>query len=501
MPDTKPIPVDQLKLDLNNFRTVQQTNELYAVQSLISIHPEYFWALMESLIDDGYLPTENILVLRGKADESELLVKEGNRRVAALKLIHGYIPSSTISIPDTIKNKINKLSIMWKTANGQVPCTIYTNQEESIVDKIVTLTHGIGEKAGRDRWNAVARARHSRDVNKSSQPALDLLENYLKIGNNLLSQQAERWAGDFPLTVLEEAMKRLAPRFGVSNAPDLAKQYPSIQSRDTLDDILRDIGLEIIGFKEIRSTTKDFATHYGVPPAQSSEKASDAKSQEGTARSSNGETNEARNQSQDSKSSHSHATSNATESGDTEDTAQSNATKGAEKSGQPDGSSAKKTAAVAVQDPRAVKRILKVFRPRGDNREKVVTLRNEALKLKIEETPLAFCFLLRSMFEISAKAYCDDHKANGGPSLKKHNGQEKPLVEILRDITGHLTDRNNDKAMVKVLHGSMTELGKPEGILSVTSMNQLVHNPKFLLTASDISTVFGNIFPLLEAMN
>ena len=55
--------------------------------------------------------------------------------------------------------------------------------------------------------------------------------------------------------------------------------------------------------------------------------------------------------------------------------------------------------------------------------------------------------------------------------------------------------------MVKALHGAMTDLGKPTGILSVTSMNQLIHNPKFVIDGNSVSTVFANIFPLLEAMN
>jgi hypothetical protein len=51
------------------------------------------------------------------------------------------------------------------------------------------------------------------------------------------------------------------------------------------------------------------------------------------------------------------------------------------------------------------------------------------------------------------------------------------------------------------LHGAMAELGRSEGFLSVTSMNQLVHHPRFSVAPSDIAVLFGNIFPLLEAMN
>jgi hypothetical protein len=148
-----------------------------------------------------------------------------------------------------------------------------------------------------------------------------------------------------------------------------------------------------------------------------------------------------------------------------------------------------------------VRRLLRAFTPRGKKREKVVALRDEAIILDLSYTPLAFCFVLRSMFEISAKAYCADHAATGGPSTTKADGREKNLVEALRDVTKHITGNNSDKEKVKALHGAMTELGRSAGILSVTSMNQLVHNPRFSVAPADIAILFGNIFPLLEEMN
>ncbi|WP_395005150.1 hypothetical protein, partial [Undibacterium sp.] len=160
-----------------------------------------------------------------------------------------------------------------------------------------------------------------------------------------------------------------------------------------------------------------------------------------------------------------------------------------------------KVAAVAIGDPRAVKRTLRKFSPLGNNRQKVVTLLKEILKLKLDDNPIAFCFLLRSMFEISAKAYCDDHQTVGGPAYTKANGDHFTLADILEKITKHLTNTMQDLAKVKVLHGAMTELKKKDGILSVTSMNQLVHNPLFSVIPKDIAILFGNIYPLLEAMN
>lgn len=340
-----------------------------------------------------------------------------------------------------------------------MPCAVYQQNESAAVDRIVQLTHGKGEKAGRDPWSAVPRARHNRDRNGESEPGLDLLEKYLKHGQNITPYQKQRWAGEYSLSVLDEATKRLAPRVGVASSRDLADGYPKIKYRAALEKVLHDIGSEMVGFEEVRRA--DFAVADGIPAPTSQTSANAASSGSAAGQ----------------------GTSSGTEQG-------SSSTKGATK-----------RKAVSIDDPRAVSRALKKFAPVGNNREKVVKLLNEAKTLNVDRYPLAFCFLLRSMFEISAKAFCQDYANAGGPAMSKASGEERKLAEVLRDITKHLTSNNKDKVMVRALHGAMTDLGNPNGLLSVTSMNQLVHHPKFVVDGRSVSTVFANIFPLLEAMN
>ncbi len=105
------------------------------------------------------------------------------------------------------------------------------------------------------------------------------------------------------------------------------------------------------------------------------------------------------------------------------------------------------------------------------------------------------------MFEISAKAYCEDHKGTANAPKLTKGGKPKKLVEVLRGITKHITDDKSDIEKTKILHGAMTVLARPEDILSVTSMNQLVHNPKFSVDEAGICLLFGHVFPLLEEMN
>lgn len=467
MPSTQPLRVEQLTLDLANFRTMPQRSQTAAIRTMISINPDWFWALTESLLDENYHPTENILVLKDDSEEETLVVKEGNRRIGALKLILGHVRRDGIDIPSNIEQKIKELSLTWKKENETVPCAVYESSEAATVDRIITLIHGKGEKAGRDRWKAVARARHSRDKNGASEPALDLLEKYIESGKNVTTLQKDRWSGDYPLTVLEEAIKRLATRVGASSARDVSDRYPTkLQHRASLERIMLDIGLEQLGFEAIRDKTRDVALAYGIPAlatntgtgsGDANSSASGGQSADGTDAKTGGQTGSAQ-----SASTHS-----------------------------------SKVKAVALDDPKAVTRRLKHFTPAGENREKLVTLIEEARTLKPNKHPHAFCFLLRSMFEISAKAYCIDHAI---PTTNK-DGDELTLAHLLREITSSITNGKKDKAATHDLHGAMAELGRPEGLLSVTSMNQLVHNPRFSVNAGDICRLFGNIFPLLEAMN
>jgi hypothetical protein len=493
MPKNATIDIRDLKLDLRNYRTVTQSKETHAIQAMISVSPDRFWALTESLLEDGYLPTENVIVSKAAGADTERVVREGNRRIAALKLIHGLFPKGGIAVPSHIAEKIKAISDDWKKSNQAVPCVVYGPKEAAVVDRIVTLTHGKGDKASREDWKAIARARHNRDVNRVSEPGLDLLEKYLKSARNLSKEQSDNWSGTYPISVLDEAIKRLSPRLGLSNAPELSKKYPKINHRDGLDAIIKDIGEGVIRFETLRGSGRDFASPYGIPvPAENEPTARPGAKQDDAGDKTAGSTGNA---------SGSNGRQGTGSGGTGTITGGVNAgTKGKGIAAAVAGTS-KKTAAVSINDPKAVMRTLRKFSPLGLNREKVVALKKEMLTLKLEKAPMAFCFLLRSSFEISAKVYCDDHKRSGGPSFKDKSGKDRTLVDVLRDVVNHLTSNKTEKDTVKALHGAITELAKPEGILSVTSMNQLVHNQKFSVQAGDIAGLFGNVFPLLEAMN
>jgi len=154
-----------------------------------------------------------------------------------------------------------------------------------------------------------------------------------------------------------------------------------------------------------------------------------------------------------------------------------------------------------LDDPRSVQQLLKNFKVIGEGRSKVASLRAEMQKIVIPKNPIAFCFLLRSAFEISAHAYCNDFSIPTTKTNPKGEVKDLTLAQLLAKVIEDLIKKNTDSKYSKLLIGAKTEITKPDGILSITAMNQLVHNPIYSITVPEICVFFNKIFPLLQEMN
>lgn len=553
---TMAVPVSELSLDLNNYRSTPQPDEVSAVKAMIATSPTRFWALMDSLIEDGYLPNENIIVL---IQSGKKVVMEGNRRVAVLKLLNGLLTQESLEVPEGTRTKIAALNVDWKVANSAVPCSVYDEVDTDLVDRVISRIHGKNDKTGRDNWESIARARHNRDKNGGSEPELDLLEKFLQASTELSGDQKLRWEGQYPISVLEEALKRVAPRLGCSSARDLADRYPSVNYHAALGQIILAIGRRSVGFPVIRGNDNWFVK-FGIPAQDNTQSSTSATSSsqgssytsstaganepsaDMSAQANPGASVDEKNSSSEdhvggvqkkqdgaeAKTAHPNESSAQTDGLETqsddaprdqgvESPGATEAAEAAEAAADQDGSNEepantgdnansndvetkkrRKVSAVPLEDPRAVKRALKNLKIYGNDSGKIQSLKIEAYKLNLETHPTAFCFLLRSLFELSAKAYADQHSI----SLYDHKkNRDLSLVDSLRKIVDYLTQQKKDMQMLKKLHGPMEELAIHDGILSITAMNQLVHNLRYISDSTQIPVAFARVFPLLEEMN
>jgi hypothetical protein len=487
MADQKTVSIGSIALDLRNFRILPQANEEDALKAIVAIHPDWFWGLVQSLLADGYEPTENLLLLETGSGRKGLVVKEGNRRVAAMKFLLGNLKGKEVPVPDSIRTAISSMAPDLKTTFNEIPCLVYPADESERLDRIVARVHGKGDKSGRQTWTAVTKARHNRDHNKREEYGLDMLEAYLKDGKNLQPFQRQQWAGDYGVTVLDEAIQKLTPRLGMKTARGVVDLYQKGTHRSAFEAMLLAIGNKEFKFKGVRNEGGADFERFGFPalggapsPSPQGGGASGAAGASGAGDPSAG---------------------GAGNPGGGQGA-------GAGASGQPTGSAniqaagAKKPKAKATNDPSSVIPTLRKLKPRGENRSKVVTLQKEAVRLSldIDGHPHAFCFLFRSMIELSAKAYCEDHKKDGLTYTTK-DGKDMELSRVLQSVIDHYTDHGKDEAAKRKIKGATAELNNPHGFLSVHSMNQLIHHPSFTVDGPHIATVFHNIFPFLQVLS
>lgn len=261
MPSLKNISVKDLNLDLHNYRTLPQVNEVNAIKAMIKIREKKFIGILTNILDKGFLLNENLHV---ETRNGDYIVREGNRRLACLKLIHQIHDPSKFNIPSEIVEKINGLTKGWLKKNIKVPCLIYKNSELDLIEKTINLIHAKGEVASRDPWTSVARARRNRDQYSMNEPALDFLESFLENDVTVNNTVKEEWSGDFPLSVLDEAIKKIAPRIGYQNSIELATNYPANTKKYDLDKMISDIGYRNLKFPDIRDKSEDFALKYGL---------------------------------------------------------------------------------------------------------------------------------------------------------------------------------------------------------------------------------------------
>lgn len=447
--ETTHYQVVKLQLDLKNYRTMPQSDDVSAIHAMIALEPEYFWGLTSSLLEDGYIPTEAIVALETSA--SGALVMEGNRRVAALKILLGQIQTDVLSVPGGILKQIKSVSPSWKKTNKTVPCLLFKEVERKTAKKLVSRIHGGRQKASRLPWNPVAKARFNREENGRAEYGLNLLEAYLREGKNVTGSHREKWASDYPLTVLNDVIPKIASASGLSSATFVAN-YPRIEKRNELETLLYRIGQEEIGFNEIRHP--DMVFNYGLATRQAPP------------------------------------------------VPLGNASPTSKPVGSPSAPTAKlKPRATSLDDPRSVYKCLKRFTPRGHSREKLVFVLEEARRLRLDKHPLSFCFLIRAMFELSAKAYCADHKSSG-LSITKPDGSDRKLKDVLTDIGNHLTNNmKGNHPNTRIVQPALSELNDSKSLISLTAMNQTVHSKTFSLDEHHVSRRFHNVFPLLELLN
>lgn len=197
----KDIRVTDLLLDTGNYRTGKQRDQREAIRALIEEQKNKLVRLAQDILENGLSPVERIMVCPVADQRKRFTVVEGNRRVAAIKLLS----QPDLAADTTWHNAFKRLHKNFPgLAPKKVKCSVVASKEDGFI--WIQRKHDTGLKgAGTEPWSPIAKYRADAARGKTA-PAIDVLEFVLSQGNLEPDVQERIQGQDFPITNLERLL-------------------------------------------------------------------------------------------------------------------------------------------------------------------------------------------------------------------------------------------------------------------------------------------------------
>jgi hypothetical protein len=442
----KQIRITDLQLDTTNYRTGKQDDQREAIRALIEEQKSKLVRLAQDIIENGLSPLETILVMPVPDDKRRHIVIEGNRRVAAIKLV----TQPDLAADTTWHNAFKRLH---RLLPGQVPievsCVVAPSKEEAFV--WIQRRHDTGLKgAGLEAWSTIANYRAAAARGRSA-PEFDVLEFTLAHGQLEEDVQERVMGQDFPITNL----KRLVDSAYVAQQLELDRgesYLTTTASKNWVLAILREVVTAIsreefngkkFSVKEIYTSAdqKKFFTKlvskYPKPKRSARRWAINA------------------------------------------DTSVGDSGRGVLKRKKPNRPTSERRKLVPSHC---------AVRPPVGRANDIL---HELRKLEVEKFRNAVSILLRVFLEFSVGAYIDRRSVTGVNATDT-------LSQRLLKVASHM--EANGVMDRKDLHAVRKAASDRNSLVSTMTLNAYVHNVKFYPSASDLKTSWDNLEPFIERL-
>jgi hypothetical protein len=193
------LSIDNLLLDSENPRIGSASNQRDALQKIIDDQGDKLAELAQDISSEGLSPIERLLVISEKKSSDRYIAVEGNRRVAALKILANPAVLSSLSLGSALQKRLERIASDFNRKNIEpISCFEIENRDEA--KKWVYLRHtGANEGRGVVSWSGLAAARF-----RGTDPALQALEFVREHGN--LHDRHKMMLDNFPITTLDRLL-------------------------------------------------------------------------------------------------------------------------------------------------------------------------------------------------------------------------------------------------------------------------------------------------------
>lgn len=159
-PNIEKASINDLLLDEKNYRFSSATNQHACIEKIYDQSPSSFSNMMMSIAEDDL--GELLLVYR-KSENAPLIVVDGNRRTAALKVLHNPDLSPSSALKKKAESLLSSTNIDFDNIQIQV------SSDKQLIFKTIYERHAAGKGVSKIDWNALANAKFRFDNKADDQ--------------------------------------------------------------------------------------------------------------------------------------------------------------------------------------------------------------------------------------------------------------------------------------------------------------------------------------------
>jgi hypothetical protein len=253
----KPLKVGSLLLDLDNPRIIKATSQREALQKIIADQDMKLAVLAESIVEDGLNPMDRFLVLRSESDSNKFVVLEGNRRLAALKLLHNPNVLRDLEVRQPVRKRIEQAAKDFDVSAVE-PVECYVVPDRATGAMWIQQRHtGENEGSGIVNWSAVARSRF-----RGRDPALQALDLVINHGDLKDADREKAASQQFPLTTLDRLLSTRAVRDLIGVEIDDAKLMTALPPAEVIRPLKRlvlDLANKVVNVNDLKKKDQQVA--------------------------------------------------------------------------------------------------------------------------------------------------------------------------------------------------------------------------------------------------
>jgi hypothetical protein len=176
------LSVDDLLLDPDNPRIGSADSQAEALEAIVRLDVNHFRTMMRSIVDHGLDPGDSLYIINEAEAGGGYTVVDGNRRLAALKVLNEPAVLQGTGLGDTIVKRLAKLAENFDAASADlISCVLFDTRADA--DEWILRRHGRGmEGEARIPWGTLEIQRFQKD--RTVLDVIDFVERNSTFSND-----------------------------------------------------------------------------------------------------------------------------------------------------------------------------------------------------------------------------------------------------------------------------------------------------------------------------